>query len=142
MYPVARSTEVACALKRKYEPESKAFFLLFPSGWILWNQLFTSILFSIPLTGSGTVPQYVRVITSVIEREGRYCTEQTVTFAVSECYKCTTLTFSCSTTNYTNLQHSYSGIITPMTMNWKAFSVKCYFAVVGLIPSVQNDYLV
>lgn len=105
-------------------------------------QLHTSILFSIPLPGSGTVPQYVRVITSMIEGEGGYCTEQTITFTVSECYKCTTLTFSCSTTNYTSFQDSYSGIIIPMAMNWKAFSVKCYFAVVELIPSMQNYYLV
>lgn len=72
----------------------------------------------------------------MIEGKGGYCIEQTITFAVSERCKCTTLTFPCSTTNYTSFQHSYSGIVIPMAMYGKAFSVKCYFAVVGLIPSV------
>lgn len=81
------------------------------------------------------------MVTFMVEGEAGYCTEQTITF-VSECCKCTTLTLSCSTTNDTSFQHSYSGIVIPMAMNWQAFSVKCYFAVFGLIPSVQNDYLV
>lgn len=140
MCPVARSTEVACPLKRKWEPEGKACFLLFPNGWVLWNPAphIHTVQHSLP--GSGTIPQYVRVITSLIEGEGGCSTEQTIAFAVSECYRRTTV--PCSTTTYTRFQHSHSGIIISMAMNWKAFSVKCYFAEVGLIPSVQNDSLV
>jgi len=142
MCPVSRPTAVVCSLKRKGEPEGKAHFLVFSSGCSFCGiQLFTSTLFSIPLPDNGTIPQHVMVTTPVIEGEGEYFTEQIIIFTVLVSINVLLLTFSCGSTNYTSIRHSYSGITTSVAMNCKAFSVKCCFSVVGLVPSVQNDYL-
>lgn len=68
MCPIARSTEVVCSLHRnklKTEPEGKVF-VLFPDAFPFCSvQLYSSTLFSIPLSGNGNSPGDALVIPSV-----------------------------------------------------------------------------
>lgn len=100
----------SCPLKVKWEPEGKACVLLFPNGWILWNPVPHIRIVQHSLAWQWDYPTMCEGDYICDWGEGGYSTEQTIIFASARC-KCTTLTFSCSSTNYTSFQRSYFGII-------------------------------